>query len=105
MEWIGEETGKQVYRVVFDAGTDPGAVEGLLLQAFMAVGAIVGEAAVRLDASFAAESDGRTITFDASEEIGRAVARAFIGLSTHELGEDAFAVRRLSTVSRGGGAA
>lgn len=105
MQWIDDEGARPVYRVVFDAATDPGLVEETLLLAFTAVGAIVGEPAVRLDASFSAEQDGLVITFDASREIGRAVARAFIGLATHELGAEAFAVRRTLSAARAGGAA
>ncbi|HMN39460.1 MAG TPA: hypothetical protein PKE29_01350 [Phycisphaerales bacterium] len=87
-------SGRSVYRLVFEPVVDMEAVEETLLLAILAIGCLYGEAAVRLDAGYAIDPDGRVVVLDASTEIGCAVARVFIGFCTREFGDDTFAVVR-----------
>lgn len=86
--------GRTVYRLAFEAPVDMEAVEETLLLAILAVGCLYGEAAVRLDAGYAIDADARVVVLDGSTDIGRAVARVFIGFCTREFGDDTFAVVR-----------
>jgi len=89
-----DRAGRSVYRILFNASTDMGAVEDTLLLAILSVGCLHGEAAVRLDAGYAINADERVVVIDASTDIGRSVARIFIGLCTREFGDDNFSLVR-----------
>lgn len=86
--------GRTVYRLAFKIPVDMEAVEETLLLAILAVGCLYGDAAVRLDVGYAIDKDERVVVIDASTEMGRAVARIFIGFCTHEFGDDTFGVVR-----------
>lgn len=86
--------GRTVYRLAFKIPVDMEAVEETLLLAILAVGCLHGDAAVRLDAGYAIDQQARVVVIDASTDIGRAVARVFIGFCTREFGDDAFGVGR-----------
>lgn len=89
-----ERSGRSVYRIQFNAPTDMGAVEDTLLLAILAVGCLHGEAAVRLEAGYAINADERLVVLDAGAPLALAVARVFVGMCSHDLGEDAFRVLR-----------
>lgn len=94
MTTFNARAGRAVYRLAFETPVDMEAVEETLLLAILAVGCLYGEAAVRLDAGYAIDADARVVVLDASTDIGRAVARVFIGFCTHEFGDGTFAVVR-----------
>ncbi len=86
--------GRIVYRLAFEISVDMDAVEETLLLAILAVACLHGEAAVRLDAGYAIDADERVVVIDASTDIGRSVARIFIGFCTREFGNDKFSLVR-----------
>ncbi|MBA4133062.1 MAG: hypothetical protein C0519_16785 [Hyphomicrobium sp.] len=86
--------GRIVYRLTFEIPVDMEAVEETLLLAILAVGCLYGEAAVRLDAGYAIDTDARVVVIDGSTDIGCAVARIFIGFCTREFGGDTFSMVR-----------
>jgi hypothetical protein len=86
--------GRAVYRLTFERPVDMDAVERTLLLAILAVGCLCGEAAVRLDARYAIDPAARVVVLDAGTDVGRAVARVFIGFCTREFGDDALGVVR-----------
>jgi hypothetical protein len=94
MSTADTRSGRTVYRLTFRIPVAMEAVEETLLLAILAVGCLHGGAAVRLDAGYAIDPGDRAVVLDAGTEIGRAVARVFIGFCTHEFGDDAFAVVR-----------
>jgi hypothetical protein len=85
---------RTVYRIVFNASANMAEIEGALAQAIRSVGCLHGEAAVRLEAAYAIDPALRTVALDAEAPLGLAVARLFVGMCTHMLGEDAFRVFR-----------
>jgi len=86
--------GRTVYRLTFEIPVDIEAVEETLLLAILAVGCLYGDAAVRLDAGYAIDADARVVVLDGSTDIGRAVARIFIGFCSREFGDDTFSMVR-----------
>jgi len=89
-----DRASRSVYRIVFNASTDMGAVEETLLHAILSVGCLHGEAAVRLEAGYAINADERLVVLEAGAPLALAVARVFVGMCSHELGDDAFRVLR-----------
>jgi len=94
MTTTDDRAGRSVYRLVFNASTDMGAVEDTLLLAILSVGCLHGEAAVRLEAGYAINADERLVVLEAGAPLALAVARVFVGMCSHELGDDAFRVLR-----------
>ncbi len=89
-----DRAGRSVFRIQFNDPTDMGAVEDTLSLAFLSVGCLHGEAAVRLEAGFAIDADERVVVLDADAPLALSVARVFVGLCSHEFGDDAFRVLR-----------
>lgn len=89
-----ERSGRSVYRIQFNDTTDMGAVEDTLLLAILSVGCLHGESAVRLEAGYAINAEERLVVLDAGAPLALAVARVFVGMCSHELGNDAFRVLR-----------
>ncbi len=89
-----ERSGRSVYRIQFTDRTDMTAVEDTLLLAILSVGCLHGESAVRLEAGYAIDVDERLVVLDAGAPLALAVARVFVGMCSHELGNDAFRVLR-----------
>jgi hypothetical protein len=89
-----ERSGRSVYRIQFNETTDMGAVEDTLLLAILAVGCLHGESAVRMEAGYAINAEERLVVLDAGAPLALAVARVFVGMCSHELGNDAFRVLR-----------
>lgn len=94
MSTLSTRSARSVYRLTFTIPVDMNAVEDTLLLAILAVGCLHGEAAVRLDVGYAIDNTARVVVIDAGTQIGRAVARVFIGLCTREFGDDTFVVAR-----------
>ena len=94
MTTTDDRAGRSVYRILFNTATDMGAVEDTLLLAILAVGCMHGEAAVRLEAGYAINAEERVVVLDAGAPLALAVARVFVGMCSHELGNDAFLVMR-----------
>lgn len=86
--------GRTVYRLEFEIPVDMDAVEETLLLAILAVGCLYGEAAVRLDAGYAIDAEARVVVIDGGTDIGRAVARIFIGFCSREFGDGTFSMVR-----------
>ncbi len=94
--------GRSVYRIEFNPGTDMGSVEDTLLLAILSVGCLHGQAAVRLETGYAIDADAGVVVLDAEAPLGVAVARVFVGMCSHEYGDDSFRVTRFnSTVEIG----
>lgn len=85
---------RSVYRIQFKALTDMGEVEDTLLLAILSVGCLHGESAVRLEAGYAINADERLVVLEAGAPLAVAVARVFVGMCSHELGNDAFRILR-----------
>jgi len=94
MNTASARTGRTVYRLTFDIPVDMDTVEETLLLAILAVGCLYGEAAVRLDAGYAIDADARVVVLDGGTDIGRAVARIFIGFCSREFGDGTFSMVR-----------
>lgn len=89
-----QRAGRSVYRIEFNPGTDMGSVEDTLLLAILAVGCQHGQAAVRLETGYAIDADAGVVVLDAEAPLGVAVARVFVGMCSHEFGDDSFRVAR-----------
>jgi hypothetical protein len=59
-----------------------------------AVEGIYGRAGVRLDARYDIDETGRSLTVDASTEVGMALVRVFAALLLREFGDNAFTICR-----------
>lgn len=70
-------------------------IEETLLLSVIAAEALHGRSKVNLDAKFRLDERQRTCEVDASNDVGRDIARIFTGLLTTEFGEAAFQVKRL----------
>lgn len=83
---------RSVYRIVFNSPTDMRAVEDTLSLAILSVGCEHGEAAVRLEAGYAIDAEQRTVVLAAGTPLSLAVARVFVGMCSHEFGDDSFRI-------------
>lgn len=86
---------RELVRFDFDAGVPREELEGTLLLAVLAVGALVGEAAVQIDGRYTLDAQRGVCLIDAGTETGRSIAKVFTGLATREFGADAFVVERV----------
>lgn len=69
-------------------------VEGTLRLACLAAEALHGTDRVQLEAKYAVERAGRTVTIHMVNEVGRDLALIFSGYARREFGQEAFEVRR-----------
>lgn len=86
---------REIYRYSFEASVDIAEVEASLLLALLAAESLHGESQVRLEASHALDTEGRTCVIDTSGAVGRDLNRLFVGFVRREFGEDSFRVTRL----------
>jgi hypothetical protein len=110
--WLLQESmtmASQVYRFKFNNQIPFESVEVTLLRAILAAEALHGETLVRLDAGHALDAAHHTCVIDASTRVGQNLNLLFTGFAGREFGQDAFQVRRLTsmpntavTVSAGG---
>jgi hypothetical protein len=82
------------YEYRFKGSVEMSAVEDSLLVAVIAAEAIHGRAVVNLDADFDLDETGRICHIDANSGVGRDIARIFVGLLAHDVGEDRFSIIR-----------
>ncbi|HNQ22466.1 MAG TPA: hypothetical protein PKK06_05170 [Phycisphaerae bacterium] len=87
----------RAYKYQFRRGIHPRDVEDTLLLAFLAAEAVFGEARVRLDGTYHADRESRTVTVDASTAVGQLINAVFTLFGVKEFGRDSFVVRRLGT--------
>jgi len=85
---------RSVYRIVFRSEVDMAVVEDTLLTAVLSVGCIHGQAALRLEVSYAMDAKKRSVVIDATDPLGQSVARVFVGMCSHEFGDTAYSVSR-----------
>ena len=83
-----------LYTFTFTKAADLSEVEATFALSALAVGCLVGEPALRLDAGYSLDEAARVLTVDARTDTGRSVARVFAGLCAHEFGERSFVVSR-----------
>lgn len=83
-----------VFRFEFAPGVPLTEAEMTLQLAMIALEGLVGQARVRLDATYHLDEARRAIIVDGTTAIGAALVRIFTGLALREFGDDAFAVRR-----------
>lgn len=88
-----------VYRFTLDKDIALTDAEATLHLATIAAEGLFGNAIVRMDVSFTADQDGRSLTVDGTTPVGAAVVRMFTSLMLREFGEDAFTVRRVKASS------
>lgn len=96
-----------LFRIQFEESTNMGAVEEILLSAILAIECLHGEAAVRLEVGYFINADQCLVVLLAGTPMAIAVARVFVGMCSHELGEKSFRVLRgeRAVVGRAGTAA
>lgn len=84
---------RTTYDFTFPEATDMESVRDSLAIAVVACEGIHGAAEVRLALDVEIDDTDRTCSVDATTDVGRAVAKAFMGLLTRELGENGYALR------------
>ncbi len=82
------------YKYRFEDKVEMSAVEDNLLVAVIAAEAIHGRAVVNLDADFDLDEKSRICQIDANSGVGRDIARIFVGLLAHDVGEHGFTIMR-----------
>jgi hypothetical protein len=81
------------YRFTFEPHVSMAEAEMSLHLALFAVEGLHGEVNVRLEASYHCDEARRSITVDATTEVGIAIVKVFTRLLSREFGEEAFRVR------------
>lgn len=84
------------YHYKFTAGVDMSAVTETLLLAVTAAEGLHGRAKVNLDAEFDLDEGRRECRIGAGNDVGRDIARIFVGFLSSDVGEEAFQVRRVN---------
>ena len=87
--------GTEIYKYRMTSSVDMKEVEETLLLAVIAAEGLHGRSKINLDASFCLHEEARVCEVDASNDVGRDIARIFTGLLTTEMGESAFKVERM----------
>jgi len=87
-----------VYRITFENAVNLSDAEQTLHLAIFAAQGLFGEAHVRMDMAYHVDEPRQTLIIDGSTLVARSVLRMFISLLTHELGSDAFTVRRIPQI-------
>ena len=86
---------RSAYKYQFGGSVDMSEMTETLLLAVTAAEALHGRAKVNLDADFDLDEGGRFCLIEAGNDVGRDIARIFVGLLTCEIGEGAFKVSRV----------
>jgi hypothetical protein len=86
---------RPIYRYRFGDDVSLDDAKGSLLLSVMAIEALYGRSAVRLDAAFCFDKKRRVCVVDAGAKIGRAIALVFTTFLTREFGEEAFRVEHV----------
>ena len=89
-----------IYRFTFAGAVDLVEAEGTLQLAILATEGLLGEACVRMEASYHVDAPRCAVLIDGGTPAGNAVVRIFTALVTREFGPDAFSVRRVSRPAR-----
>jgi len=84
-----------VYRFTFEKKTPLIEAEMSLHLAMIAVEGLLGQATVRMDASYHVDEPRNVIIVDGTTPVGAAVVRVFTAFLIREFGNDAFNVRRV----------
>lgn len=85
-----------VFRFTFASDMDLHDAESTLQLSILAAEGLFGEARVRMDASYLADTPRSVILVDGSTPVGDAIVRIYTGFLTREIGADGFSVRRMS---------
>jgi len=86
-----------VFRFTFTPSVNMLEAEATLQLAIVAAEGLFGEARTRTDVAYFADLPRHALVVDGSTSAGSAVVRVFTAFITHELGADAFTVRRVTT--------
>jgi hypothetical protein len=89
-----------VYRITINCAAKVSDAEQTLHLAILAAEGLFGEAQVRMDTAYHLDEPRRVLIIDASTAVGRVVLRMFIALLLHEIGCDAFTIRRVPQIQR-----
>lgn len=89
-----------VYRVTINRAVSVIEAEQTLHLAILAAEGLFGASRVRMDVSYHVDEPRQTLIIDGSTGVGRAVILMFIALLIHEIGRDAFTVRRVAQLDR-----
>jgi hypothetical protein len=89
-----------VYRITINCAAKVSDAEQTLHLAILAAEGLFGEAQVRMDMAYHVDEPRQTLNIDGSTAVGRAVLRIFIALLLHEIGREAFAIRRVPQIHR-----
>ena len=90
---------KSQYRITFRQRLDIDNVADSLTLAICGAEGLHGRARVRLDGSWWFDRQRRVCRIDGSTQVGRDIARLFIGYLVEEFGEGTFTVRRPEPVA------
>lgn len=85
---------RTLYRFRFAKETAIKDVEETLLLGVLAAEGLIGRARLRLEFRYAVDAEANAVIIDATAPGGAAVAAMFTNFLFHELGRDAFEVRR-----------
>ncbi|MBD3241598.1 MAG: hypothetical protein GF331_13495 [Chitinivibrionales bacterium] len=88
-----------VYHITIDRAAKVNEAEQTLHLAIFAAEGLFGAAQVRMDMAYHVDEPRQTLIIDGSTTVGRAVLRMFIALLLHEIGRDAFTIRRVPQIN------
>ena len=89
-----------VYRITIDRPAKVNEAEQTLHLAIFAAQGLFGEAQVRMDMAYHVDEPRQALIIDGSTAVGRAVLRMFVALLLHEIGREAFTIRRVPQIHR-----
>ena len=89
-----------VYRITIDRTAKVGEAEQTLHLAILAAEGLFGAAQVRMDMAYHVDEPRQVLMIDGSTAVGSAVIRMFTSLLLHEIGREAFTVRRVPQIHR-----
>lgn len=89
-----------VYRITINCAAKVSDAEQTLHLAILAAEGLFGAAQVRMDMAYHIDEPRQALTIDGSTAVGSAVLRMFIALLLHEIGREAFTIRRAAPIHR-----
>ena len=92
----GGASSKQVCRFTFIDGTKRDWIESHLSWAIFNAECTFGKSKVRIEASYFVPDDKPECVIDVSTEVGEHIAQLLTGIMIRELGEEGFAVERIT---------
>jgi hypothetical protein len=87
---------REVHRYSFRPAVPADEIEHTLLLAVLAAEGLHGESRVRMDASYAFDSEKHACVIDSGSDVGRDICRIFTGFAAREFGGESFSVSRVA---------